>query len=49
MIQEAEPKGGTVVEIFPDSELAETYRNVTRKIVNGVSTTLPIPLELHRR
>ena len=46
MIQEAESKGGTVVEVFPDSELAETYRAIARKIVDGVSTTIATPLEL---
>ena len=40
LVQEAEDLGKTVVESFPDSEMAEEYRNLARKLLDicGVST-----------
>lgn len=44
LVQEAEMEAKTVVEAFPDSEQAEVYRTLARRVLDNRATCLPNPI-----
>jgi len=46
LIQRAEAQGGTVMEIFPNSEEANLYRELAEKVVNNTERYMPTPITL---
>ena len=46
LVQEAESKGETILQAFPDSELALSYRELGRRIRKGMPRSVPTPMEL---
>jgi nitrogenase iron protein NifH len=46
LVQEAESRGGTVVSVFPDSPLADTYRELARHVLENQESVIPNPMEL---
>lgn len=46
LVGEAETQGGTVMELFPDSEQADHYRNLGRAILDQQHMKIPAPMEL---
>lgn len=45
LIQTAESMGKTLLEAFPDSEMAQHYKSLTKKIMNNDKVYLPKPFE----
>jgi len=45
-VQEAESRGETVLQAFPESDLAFSYRELGRRILEGMPRSVPNPLEL---
>jgi nitrogenase iron protein NifH len=45
LIQTAESMGQTLLEAFPDSEMAQHYQSLTRKIMDNDTVYLPKPFE----
>jgi nitrogenase iron protein NifH len=43
-VQEAEAEGKTVMEAFPDSDQAEVYRGLARKVLDNKHVYLPDPM-----
>lgn len=48
LVQEAEARGGTVMEFFPDSEQAKVYEEMAQNILDraGQPSKIPSPMEL---
>lgn len=46
IVQLAEAQSGTVIQIYPDSEMAELYRELAKKIVENPGKYLPTPITL---
>lgn len=46
LVLEAESHGKTVIELFPDSEMAETYRRLSVKIKDNSEIYVPNPLKM---
>ncbi|MDY6912116.1 MAG: nitrogenase iron protein [Chloroflexota bacterium] len=46
LIQRAEAQGGTVTEIFPESEEAKLYRELAEKVANNKEKYMPSPITL---
>ena len=44
LVQKSEYNASTVLEMFPDSEQAEVYRELVNKIVNNNSFSVPTPM-----
>lgn len=46
LVQKAEAQGGTVMQYYPDSELANMFRELARKIAENPVKVLPTPITL---
>ena len=46
IIQQAEAQGGTVMQFFPDSDIANLYRGLAKKIVENPGKFVPTPITL---
>lgn len=46
LVQEAEGRGGTVIQIFPESDMAGVFRTLASTILNNSQTVIPHPMEL---
>jgi nitrogenase iron protein NifH len=46
IVQRAEAEGGTALQIFPESDLAGLYRDLTNKLLDNKEARLPTPITL---
>lgn len=46
IVQQSEARGGTVFQFFPDSEMANLYRELAKKIAENPGRYLPTPITL---
>ena len=46
LIQQAEAQGGTVMQVFPDSDEAKMYRELASKVASNTEMYMPTPITL---